>query len=119
MNSARIVYELSANATPETESGALAAVYRIILDCRAKKKTAPSSRPDDAKVGSKHDSRATKSVHDDSNVFAAVRELYSRLPEARTLAPYELQGTLWLLPYTNELAPEAEITAAMEVARGD
>ena len=40
-------------------------------------------------------------------------------PEARTLEPYELQGTLWLLHYTNELAPEAEIAAAMEVARGD
>ena len=60
MNSARIVYEPSADATPETESAALAAVYRIILDCRAKKKAAPSSRPDDAKVGSRHDSRATE-----------------------------------------------------------
>jgi hypothetical protein len=45
-----------------------------------------------------------------------VRELYYRLPEVRTLEPYELQGTLWL---TNELAPEAEIAAAVEVARGD
>jgi len=48
-----------------------------------------------------------------------VRELYSRFPEAHTLEPYELQGTLWFLHYTNELAPEAEIAAAMEVARGD
>ena len=85
MNSARIVYEPSADATPETESAALAAVYRIILDCRAKKKAAPSTR----------------------------------LPEALTLEPYKLQGTLWLLHYTNELAPEAEIAAAVEVARGD
>ena len=42
-----------------------------------------------------------------------------RLPEARTLEPYELQGTLWLLHYTTELAREAEIAAAVEVARGD
>jgi hypothetical protein len=60
MNSARIVYEPSAGATPETESAALGAVYRINLDCRAKKKAAPSSRPDDGKVKSKHDSRATE-----------------------------------------------------------
>ena len=60
MNSARIVYEPSADATPETESAVLAAVYRINLDCRATKKAAPSSRPDDVEVGSKHDSRATE-----------------------------------------------------------
>ena len=60
-----------------------------------------------------------RSIQDDPNLLAAIRELYSRLPEARTLEPYELQGTLWLLHYTNDLAPEAEITAAMEVAHGD
>jgi hypothetical protein len=59
------------------------------------------------------------SVAHEPNLLASVRELYSRLPEARTLAPYELQGTLWLLHYTNDLAPEAEIAAAVEVARGD
>jgi hypothetical protein len=53
------------------------------------------------------------------DVPALVRELYSRLPEARTLEPYELQGTLWLLRYTEDLAPEAEIAAAIEVARTD
>jgi hypothetical protein len=58
-------------------------------------------------------------VAHEPNLLASVRELYSRLPEARTLAPYELQGTHWLLHYTNELAPEAEIAAAVEVARGD
>jgi hypothetical protein len=66
----------------------------------------------------------TAIVAHEPNQLASVRELYSRLPEARTLAPYELQGTLWLLDYTNEVAPEAEIAAAviaaaMEVARGD
>jgi hypothetical protein len=53
------------------------------------------------------------------NLLASVRELYSRLPETRTLKPNELQGMLWLLHYTNELAPEAGIAAAVEVARGD
>ena len=60
-----------------------------------------------------------KILPNEPDVPALVRELYSRLPEVRTLEPYELQGTLWLLHYTNELAPEAEIAAAVEVARGD
>jgi hypothetical protein len=68
--------------------------------------------------------RDTAIVGHEPNLLASVRELYSRLPEVRTLAPYELQGTLWLLHYANELAPEAETTAAViaaavEVARGD
>jgi hypothetical protein len=60
-----------------------------------------------------------RSIQDDSNLLAEIRELYSRLPETRTLEPYELQGTLWLLRYTDGPAPEAEIAAAVEVARGD
>jgi hypothetical protein len=60
-----------------------------------------------------------RSIQDDSNLLAAIRELYSRLPESRYLEPYELQSTLWLLRYTDDLAPEAEIAAAVEVARGD
>jgi hypothetical protein len=55
-------------------------------------------------------------VAHEPNLLTSVRELYSRLPEARTLGPYELRGALWLLHYTNELAPEAEIAAAVEVA---
>ena len=46
-----------------------------------------------------------KILPNEPDVPALVRELYSRLPEVRTLEPYELQGTLWLLHYTNELAP--------------
>jgi hypothetical protein len=56
---------------------------------------------------------------DEPDVPALVRELYSRLPEARTLEPYELQGTLWLLRYTDELLDEGEIAAAIEAARTD
>jgi hypothetical protein len=63
--------------------------------------------------------RDTAIVAHEPNLLASVRELYSRLPEARTLEPCKLQGTLWLLHYTNDLAPEAEIASAMEVARGD
>ncbi|MEJ7814976.1 MAG: hypothetical protein WKF53_07355 [Rubrobacter sp.] len=63
--------------------------------------------------------RDTAIVAHEPNLLTSVRELYSRLPETRTLEPYELQGMLWLLHYTNELAPEAEIAAAVEVARGD
>jgi hypothetical protein len=58
-------------------------------------------------------------VAHEPNLLASVGELYSRLPETHSLVPYELQGTLWLLYYTNELAPEAEMAAAVEVARGD
>jgi hypothetical protein len=60
-----------------------------------------------------------RSLPDEPDVPAMVRELYSRLPEARTLEPYELQGALWLLRYTDELLDEGEIAAAIEVARTD
>jgi hypothetical protein len=53
------------------------------------------------------------------NVLAMLRELYSRRPEARDLEPYELQSLLWSLNYTHELLDEAEISAAIEVARTD
>jgi hypothetical protein len=48
-----------------------------------------------------------------------VRELYSKLPEARTLEAYELRGTLWLLHYSDELLDEAEVAAAIKTARTD
>ena len=56
---------------------------------------------------------------DEPDVPALVRELYSCFPEARNLGPYELQGTLWLLRYTDELLDEGELAAAIEVARTD
>jgi hypothetical protein len=59
------------------------------------------------------------SVAHEPNLLASVGELYARLPEVRTLEPYELRGALWLLRYTDEAAPEAEIAAAVGVARGD
>ncbi len=54
-----------------------------------------------------------------SALLPAVRELYSRHPEAFYLEPYELQSLLWSLGYTDDLADEGEIAAAVEVARGD
>lgn len=60
-----------------------------------------------------------ESIQSNRNLLVDVRDLYSRLPETRTLEPYELRGTLWLLGYTDELAPEVEIAAAVEVTRGD
>ena len=54
-----------------------------------------------------------------SALLASVRNLYSRRPEAFYLEPWELQSLLWSLGYTNDLADEAEIAAAVEVARGD
>jgi hypothetical protein len=58
------------------------------------------------------------SIHEPSLV-AAIRERCSCLPETRHLQSWELQSLLWLLGYTNDLAREAEIAAAAEVARTD
>jgi hypothetical protein len=48
-----------------------------------------------------------------------IRELHSRLPEMRDLEPWELQSALFVLGYTDDLAPEAELAAALEAARRD
>lgn len=54
-----------------------------------------------------------------AHLLPAVRELYSLLPEMRCLEPWELQHVLFSLGYTDDLANEAEIWAAVEVARTD
>jgi hypothetical protein len=54
-----------------------------------------------------------------TQLLPAVRDLYSRHPEYRYLAPWELQHPLWSLGYTDDLADEGEIAAAVEVARED
>ena len=47
MNSPRFTYTSRPDATPEAELSALAAVYRFILDCHAKKMAAePAPEPD-------------------------------------------------------------------------
>src|SRR5215217_2372965 len=63
--------------------------------------------------------RATNIVAHEANLLASIRELYSRRPEAVLLEPWELQHILFSLGYCDGLAPEAEIAAAVEVARGD
>jgi hypothetical protein len=60
-----------------------------------------------------------RSIPDSPDVPSLVRELYSRRPEARNLEPYELQSLLWSLGYCEDLIPESEIAAAIEVARTD
>jgi hypothetical protein len=60
-----------------------------------------------------------KILANDPEVPSLVRELYSRLPETRRLEPWELQYVLWSLNYCEDLIPEAEIAAAIEVARSD
>jgi len=54
-----------------------------------------------------------------AQLLPAVRDLYSRLPETYPLQPWELQHVLFSLGYTDDLAGEAEIAAAVEVARTD
>ena len=52
-------------------------------------------------------------------LLPAVRDLYSRLPEMYYRQPWELVHVLFSLGYTDNLADEAEVAAAVEVARGD
>jgi hypothetical protein len=56
---------------------------------------------------------------DSRKILPMLRELFSRRLEARCLEPWELQSLLFLLGYTSGLVNEAEIAAAIEVARTD
>ena len=59
MSSPTISYVSRPDATPEAETNALTGVYRLVLDCHARKEGSRPGAPDDEK-GSKHDSRRTK-----------------------------------------------------------
>ena len=63
--------------------------------------------------------RAKDIIADDPNLLASIRELYSRRPETRFREAWEMQHILFSLGYTDALADEAEIAAAIEVARTD
>jgi hypothetical protein len=52
-------------------------------------------------------------------LLPAIRELDSRHPEYFHHAPWELVHVLFSLGYVDDLADEAEIAAAVEVARTD
>ena len=54
-----------------------------------------------------------------THLLPAIRALYSRRPEYFHHEPWELVHVLYSLNYTDDLAGEAEIAAAVEVARGD
>ena len=54
-----------------------------------------------------------------AQLLPALRDLYSRLPETYHLQPWELQHVLFSLGYVDDLAGEAQIADAVEVARGD
>ena len=58
-------------------------------------------------------------VAHEPNLLASVRELYRRRPETRFREAWELQHLLFSLGYSDGLVPEAEIVAAVEVARSD
>ena len=62
---AQVTYDSRPDATADAERNALAAVYRFILDCQAKKRAASPSRPDDGtKV--KEDSASARLPHPSS-----------------------------------------------------
>jgi hypothetical protein len=58
-------------------------------------------------------------ITDERGLPASICEVYRRLPETRDLEAWELQHVLWSLGYTDGLAAEEEIAAAIEVARID
>jgi len=59
-----------------------------------------------------------RSIHE-TGVLPVLGELHSRLPETRYHDAYELLSLLRSLGYYEDLIPEAEIAAAVEVARSD
>ncbi len=63
--------------------------------------------------------RRKRTRSDSYQLLPAIRDLYSGLPETYLLEPWELQHVLFSLGYTDGLADETEIAAAVEVARGD
>jgi hypothetical protein len=54
-----------------------------------------------------------------AQLLPAIRDLYSRQPEYFHHESWELAHILFSLGYVEDLAGEAEIAAAVEVARGD
>jgi hypothetical protein len=54
-----------------------------------------------------------------AELLLAIRNLYSRHPEYFLHEPWELVHMLYSLNYTDDLADEVEISAAVEVARTD
>jgi hypothetical protein len=52
-------------------------------------------------------------------LLPAVRDLYLMVPETYILEPWELQHVPFSLGYADDLAEEAVIAAAVEVARSD
>jgi hypothetical protein len=49
MDSPRIAYAPRPDATPESEIASLAAVYRYVVERRARKEAGPETRPEDAR----------------------------------------------------------------------
>ena len=54
-----------------------------------------------------------------AQLLPAIRDLYSRHPEYFQHEPWELAHVLFSLWYVDDLADEAEINAAVNVARTD
>jgi hypothetical protein len=54
-----------------------------------------------------------------TQLLPAIRDLYSRQPEYFHHEPWELVHVLYSLNYTDDLADEAELAAAVEAARQD
>jgi hypothetical protein len=91
----------------------------VLISSRIEEKRAAPIPPPMKAKGVLMNSPPQRILPDEPNLLASIRDLYSRLPEMRDLEAWELQHVLWSLGYTDDLAPEAEIAAAIEVARTD
>ena len=65
------------------------------------------------------DTSPQRIIANEPNLLASIRELFSRFPKSRYREPWELQHVLWSLGFCDDLIPEVEIAAAVEVARTD
>jgi hypothetical protein len=58
-------------------------------------------------------------VSSSARLLPAIRHLYCKHPEMYGLEVWELQSAEFVLGYTDDLVDDAEIAAAVEVARTD
>jgi hypothetical protein len=103
----------------QPEPDVCAQALELVLKTSVRKEGGPTIADPMKAKGVLMSSPPQRSIPDEPNLLASIRELYSRLPEMRGREAWELQHVLFSLGYTDDLAPEAEIEAAIGVARSD
>lgn len=118
MSNERISYTQRPDTAPGAELSVLANIYALALQKHRDRHEAthpgsPKTEPRSRRIP------PVNIVAHEPNLLASVRQLYSCQPEAFFLEAWELQSLLYSLGFTDSLAPEADIAAAVEVARTD